>query len=185
MVEKDSNITEMSKVIFSYGKHYRKIKDLFPYLKVWARILLGCVNPRSTTNSSDCINGDQQYILYYIEFGKKVNLPTLLFQNLRNTMRDTINGSKRTKSYIPLGRLISDILMESKLVDSLTDYQFTEDMKPTSGKCFNGNGLKNIKIIKEVISASCWSIQGRDIQQKDTFEWFSYFLKAIFVGWCG
>ena len=46
MVEKDSNINEMFKVIFSSGKHSRKIKDLFPHLKVWARILLGCVNPR-------------------------------------------------------------------------------------------------------------------------------------------
>lgn len=154
MVEKESNITEMSKVIFSSGKHSIKIKDVLPHIKVWARILLGCVNPRPTTNSSDYINGDQQYILYYIKFGKKVNLLALLFQNLRDTMRNTINGSKRTKSYIPLGWLISDILMESQLVDSLTDDQFTEGMKPTFEEWLNTTSMKNMKIITEVISPS-------------------------------
>lgn len=33
MVEKDSNITEISKVILSSGKHSSKIKDFLPHLK--------------------------------------------------------------------------------------------------------------------------------------------------------
>ena len=62
------------------------------------------------------------------------------------------HGRKRTKSYIPLGRLILDILMDNKLIDSLTNYQFTKGMKPTSGKWLDNNGLKNMKIINELIS---------------------------------
>lgn len=142
----------MSKVIFSSRKHSRKIKDLLPHLKVWARILLGCVIPRPITKSCDYIDGDQPYMLYYIQYGKKVNFLALLFQNLRDIVRDAINGSKRTKSYIPLSRMISDIMMENKLIDSLIDDQFTEGTEPTSIKWLNGNGLKNMKIITEVIS---------------------------------
>lgn len=125
IVEKDSNINEMSKVVFSSGKNSSKIKDLFPHLKVQARILLGCVNLRPATNSSNYISDDHQYILYQIESGKKVNLPALLLRNLKSIVIDTKNGSKRTKSYIPLCRLISYILMQSKLIDSLIDDQFT------------------------------------------------------------
>lgn len=40
MVEMESNLTEISKVIFVSGKHSRKIKDLHPKLKVWSRIPL-------------------------------------------------------------------------------------------------------------------------------------------------
>lgn len=121
MVEKESNLTEMSKVISSFGKHSRKIKDLHSDRRFGARILLGCINPRPITNSSDYINDDQQYIPYYIESGKKVNLLALLFLYLRDTIRDTRDGSKRIKSYIPLGRLISNILTGSQLIYSLTD----------------------------------------------------------------
>lgn len=59
MVEKESNLTEISEVIFVSGKHSRKMKDIHPKLKVWARILLGFVHHRKSTNSSDYITGDQ------------------------------------------------------------------------------------------------------------------------------
>lgn len=41
MVETESNLTEMSKVIFDNGKHSSKIRNLLSHLKFWARILLG------------------------------------------------------------------------------------------------------------------------------------------------
>lgn len=80
-----------------------------------------------------------------------MNLPTLLFENLRDIVRDIRDGSKRTKSYIPLGRLISNILMENQLIDSLTDDQFIEGMKLMAGKLLNTKGLKKMGIITDVI----------------------------------
>lgn len=103
MVEKESNLDKLSEVIFTTRKNSRKIKDLHPHLKVWDRIILRCINPRPVTNSSYYINGDQQYILYNIGTRKKVNLPALLFQNLRDTIRDTKDGSCHTPNFsIPL-----------------------------------------------------------------------------------
>lgn len=151
-MENESNLTEMSKMIFATGKHSSKIKNLLPYFKVWARILLGCIHPRPSTNSCDYINGDQQYILYYIEYEKKVNLYALLFQHLRDTVRETRDGRKRTKSYIPMGRLISDILMESQLIDSLTDDQFSRGMQPLAGRMLNAKAMKNIMITTKAIN---------------------------------
>lgn len=83
---------------------------------------------RKSTNSSDYINGGQLYVLYYIATEKKVNLPTLLSQNLRDSVKETRDSSRKMKNYIPLGRLISDILMERKLIDALTDDQFSKGM---------------------------------------------------------
>lgn len=71
MVEKESNLSEISKLIFVFGKHSSKIKDFHPKLKVWARTLLECVHHRKSTNSSDYINSDQQYALYYISTEKR------------------------------------------------------------------------------------------------------------------
>lgn len=167
----------MSKVIFSYRKNSSKIKDLLPRLKVWARIILGCIHLRPSTNSSDYVNGDQRYFVYYIEYAKKVNLHTLLFQNLRDTIRDTRDGSKRTKSYIPLSRLISDLLMESQLIDTIPNDQFSLGMESTSGKWLNKNGFKNMEIITDIIiphaEASKYVIHNRRIPLND----FPIFLK--------
>lgn len=49
MVERESNLDEIYKVIFVSGKHSNKVKDLHPKLKVWATILLGCVHHRKST----------------------------------------------------------------------------------------------------------------------------------------
>lgn len=76
-----------------------------------------------------------------------MNLLALLFQHLRDTVRDTRDGSKRTKSYILMGRLILDNLMEVQLIDSLTDDQFSKGMQPPTSRMLNAKALKNIGII--------------------------------------
>lgn len=64
MVEKESNLTEISKMIFISRKQFSMVKDLHPHLRIWDRIILGCVHHRRITNSFNYINGDQQYVLY-------------------------------------------------------------------------------------------------------------------------
>lgn len=58
MVENESNLTETSKVILTFVKHSIKVKDILTHLKIWARILLGCIHARPSTDSSNYINGD-------------------------------------------------------------------------------------------------------------------------------
>lgn len=80
-----------------------------------------------------------------------MNLPTILFQHLRDIVRDTRHGSKRTKIYIPMGRMISYVLMESQLIESLTYDQFCKGMEPLTGRMLNAKVLKNMRIITEMV----------------------------------
>lgn len=123
VVERKFDLIEISKVIFTSGIHSNNIKDLQPNLRIWAKFLLGCTHHGKPTNFADYINGDQQYALYYIATEKKVNLHSLLFQYLRDMVKGTGDRSNKKRNWIPLGRLISDMLMESKLIDSLIETQ--------------------------------------------------------------
>lgn len=67
-------------------------------------------------------------------------------------MKDTRDGSRKTKSYIPMGRLISDILMEIQLIESLTDNQLSKGMQHLTDRILNTKGLKDMGITTEVIS---------------------------------
>lgn len=51
-----------------------------------------------------------------------------------------------------MGRIISIILMESQLIDSLIDDLFSKGMRPLVGRVFNTKALKNMGTITEVIS---------------------------------
>lgn len=164
-------------MIFTYGIHSNKIKDLQPHLRIWARILLRCVHHRKSTNSSDYINGDKKYVIYYIDTENEVNLHALIFQCLRDIMKETINGSKKMRNWIPLGRPISNILMESKLIDSLTEAQFIKELEPQVRNVFNAKSMKSVGIISEV------KIKPTEIPKEDMsnimipLEDFSIFLK--------
>ncbi|KAI5447293.1 hypothetical protein KIW84_014953 [Lathyrus oleraceus] len=116
-----SDQVEMAKAISTTISHSNKIKNIHSKLRIWERILLGYVNHRRPTNSPDYINIDHQYVLHFVAANKKVDLLGLLFWFLRDTVKESRNGSRKMNSWIPYGRLISDILMESKLIDSLAD----------------------------------------------------------------
>lgn len=75
MVEKRYDLIEISKVILTSRVHSNKMMDLLPHLRIWAKILLGCVHHRKPTNFADYINGDKQYVLYNIAYGKKSKNP--------------------------------------------------------------------------------------------------------------
>lgn len=118
--------------------------ELHQNLRVWLKIILGTVHHRPTSNSSDYINTDQKCILYCLHKGLKLNLPALLFKHLRDSIRDTRN-------YIPLGRLISDVLIESVLVDHLISHNLMEDVTVDTGKPLNSQNLKSMGIIERVL----------------------------------
>lgn len=108
-----------------------KNKEFHQNLRVWMKIILGIIHHCPASNSSDYINTDQKCILYYLHKGLKLNLPALLFKYLRDSVRDTKNHMK-PRNYTPLGRLISDVLIEIKLVDHLM-----EDVTVDIGKPLN------------------------------------------------
>lgn len=130
MVERKYDFIEISKVIFTSGFHSNKIKDLQPNLRIWAKILLGCIHHIKPTNYVDYINDDYQYSLNYIAIENKVNLSSLFFQYLRYMVKETRDGRKKKRNSIPHGRLITYILMDSKLINSLIEAQITKELEP-------------------------------------------------------
>lgn len=106
-----------------------------------------------------------------------MNLYALLFQHLMKSVKETREGSKKMRNWIPLGRLILYILMESKLIYSSTADQITKRLEPLVRKMFNAKGLKNMGIIPELISSDA-KIPKEDIYKKRIpLEEFPIFLK--------
>lgn len=90
-------------------------------------------------------------MLYCLETKSKMNLPSILFKYLREMIRDTRNGATKPRKWIPLGRIISDVLVESQLVKALENVQLSEDLKAELGNPFNGKTLKNMQMISETV----------------------------------
>ncbi|KAI5396791.1 hypothetical protein KIW84_062858 [Lathyrus oleraceus] len=126
-----------------------KNKELHQNLRVWLKIILGTIHHRPASNSSDYINADQKCILYCIQKGVKINLPALLFRYLRDSVRETRNNMK-PRSYIPLGRLLSDVFIEHGLVDELEKTKLMDDLAIDVGKPLNARNLKSMGIIKKI-----------------------------------
>jgi hypothetical protein len=142
---------------FSPEKTDYKTKTLYPKLRTWHKIILGCINPRPSTNFSDYINANQKYILYYLIKHEKIYLPSLLFQYLRDSIlktRTTADESKKVPNYIPFGRLLSDILVENGLVAFLEEARVTEDLVTSVGDVLNAKNLKNMGVLRTIIADS-------------------------------
>lgn len=67
-------------------------KDLTNNLRVWFKIIPGCINHRPSTNSSDYINTHQKIMLFLLEKRVKMGLPSLLFKFIRDSIRESITG---------------------------------------------------------------------------------------------
>ncbi|XP_050916493.1 uncharacterized protein LOC127131621 [Lathyrus oleraceus] len=130
------------------GKH-SKNKELHQNLRVWLKIMLGTIHHRPASNSSDFINTYQKCIMYCTHKALKLCLPALLFKYLRDSVKDTRNNMK-TRNYIPLGRLISDVLIGSGLVEHLIQLRLMEDVMIDTGRPPNARNLKSMGIINQV-----------------------------------
>lgn len=92
-----------------------------------------------STNSYDYINTCQKFMLFFLEKGVKLGLPSILFKFMRDSIRESRTGgsSKKTKrKFIPNDRLIYDILVENGLVDGLLVSGLTEELVKDAGKVF-------------------------------------------------
>lgn len=113
------------------------------------KIIMGTIHHRLASSSSDYIDTDQKCIMYYLHKGLKLNLPSLLFKYVRDSVRDTRNNMKH-KNYIPLGRLISDVLIESGMMAHLIFINMIEDVTVDMGKPMNAKNMKSVGLIDKV-----------------------------------
>ncbi|KAI5397716.1 hypothetical protein KIW84_063511 [Lathyrus oleraceus] len=56
----------------------------------------------------------------------------------------------KTRNYIPLGRLISDVVIESGLVDHMIRHNLMEDVTVDTGRPLNARNLKSMGVIEQV-----------------------------------
>ncbi|XP_057443578.1 uncharacterized protein LOC130735682 [Lotus japonicus] len=154
----DANVPGMRNLVnkeiydnWSLKRTKYNIKDLKPNMKIWQKIFISCIHPR--TGGTDYLNATQKVIMYYISQGEPICLPFLLFNYLKECVeksRTTATENKRSISYIPYGRLLSDIFIQNKLVKTLSDLGLHEDLTMSIGDALNGTKLKRMQIIEKV-----------------------------------
>ncbi|XP_058775244.1 uncharacterized protein LOC131649499 [Vicia villosa] len=143
--------------IFTSRESSKNIKDLKPPYRIWDKILLGCIYHRKASVSPNYMNQDQQYILYCIGKGQRVDLPYILFIHMWNHVKESreqarLKSQKIKRNIIPLGRLISDILTETGIVQALLDAGTVKDLEATYGSTMNSHTLKKMKLIQNIAS---------------------------------
>ena len=89
MIVKKDTIAKIAKVIFKNGKHSSNAKDLHVDLRIWFKIILGCIHPRPSLNSQDYINTDQKYMLYYLSNSDKINFLLIIFKHMKEMVKET------------------------------------------------------------------------------------------------
>ncbi|XP_057444111.1 uncharacterized protein LOC130736287 [Lotus japonicus] len=154
----DANVPGMRKLVnfaiydnWTMDRTKYAIKDLKPKMKIWQKIFISCIHPR--TGGTDYLNATQKVIMYYISRGEPVCLPFLLFNYLKECVqksRTTGGENKRSISYIPYGRLLSDIFTQNRLVKALFDLGLHDDLAMTIGDPLYGTKLKRMQIIEKV-----------------------------------
>lgn len=147
---------QVNKEIFTNYDEQRtdyKFKDLHPGLKFWQKIIQTCIHPRPVQNSADYINTTQKYILYCVMTKQKICLSFLLFNYLKEMVRrsrTTENKKHNAISYIPYGRLLSDIFVENGLVHHLEGANLTDDLSATYSDALTAKNLRHMGILKKV-----------------------------------
>ncbi|XP_057452327.1 uncharacterized protein LOC130744154 [Lotus japonicus] len=154
----DANVPGMRKLVnfaiydnWSMDRTKYAIKDLKPKMKIWQKIFISCIHPR--TGGTDYLNATQKVIMYYISRGEPVCLLFLHFNYLKECVeksRTTGIENKRSISYIPYGRLLSDIFTQNRLVKTLFDLGLHDDLAMSIGDALNGTKLKRMQIIEKV-----------------------------------
>lgn len=121
-----AELEEIAVVIFQNGKNSSNAKNLHNRLKVWMGILLGCMHHIPSSNSSHYINIDQTLLLYCISSRIGINLPSIIFKYMRKLVKNTRDNDAKIKKLIHMGGLISGVLIESKLVETLQNLDLTK-----------------------------------------------------------
>lgn len=92
-------------------------------------------------------------MLFFLEKGLKLGLPSILFKFMRDSIRESRTGgfSKKNKSkFIPNGRLIFDILVENGLVDDLIVSGLTNELVKDVVKVLWGKNPKSMDLISRI-----------------------------------
>src|SRR3954468_19339157 len=129
--------------------------NLRPFYKVWAEIILGSLHHRKKMRSSSYISQTHMYTLFCIGKKMEINISHILFENLKTSIFESREDERAKyphipRTTIPFGRMISDILIESKVVDFFRNPNASHSLEVTHGPIFNGVDLFGLEVIKKV-----------------------------------
>jgi len=97
---------------------------------------------------SDQPSADHKLVLYFLASFNKINLPKYLMHHLCWAVKEGMRGKRKQ---IPCGRLLSEIVTQGKLLETLRRNNLASDkiLRTRTGKIINGKTLQNMKIIKK------------------------------------
>src|SRR4051812_4146375 len=174
-----ADLEDILSTLYPNVKKTKHVKDLRDVYKIWTKILLGCFYHRKGTHASDFINNDQRYILYCIATKKKVDAIYIIFNHLWKAVKDSRNAFRKENggTIIPFGRIITNLLVHSKIVESLESEGIIKDLAVTSGACLNAFSLKKMKIIDTIIKVP-QPLVGTRIRRKPVLADFETFFNS-------
>ncbi|XP_057452203.1 uncharacterized protein LOC130744024 [Lotus japonicus] len=175
------NINSVLYANWKSGKSDYKTKDLHPDLRIWHKIMLNCLNPRPSGSSPDYINFNQKVMMFFIKTNQKICLPYFLFTYLKDCIkksRTTACESKSTIKYIPFERLLSDIFVESNLVNELFKAGCTEDLTTLTGEALTSTTLKRMGLIDNKVGAASVTKPAEIMKRKIPIDDFPLWSKA-------
>src|SRR3954464_7704186 len=128
---------------------------LRPFYKAWAEIILGSLHHRKRMLSSSYISPADKYTLFCIGKKTEINISHILFENLKTSIFESREDERAKYPHIPrttilFGRMISDILIESKVLDSVRKLNASHFLGVVQGPIFNGVDLFRLELIKNV-----------------------------------
>src|SRR3954466_9511972 len=148
-----TDLGDILSTLYLNVKKNKHVKDLRDIYRIWTKILLGCFYHRKSTHASDFISNDQRYILYCIATQKKVDAIHIIFNHMWKAVKDSRNAFRKENSgtIIPFGRIITNLLVHSMIVESLESEGIIKDLAVTTGACLNAFSLKKMKIIDTIL----------------------------------
>ncbi|KAL5081888.1 hypothetical protein RYX36_010309, partial [Vicia faba] len=113
------------------------------FLQISERILDSYHNFKSSSNVLCCEKEDRHHEDL---IGKLIGHDDISIRCSEMTsFKETREEERIKRDWIPLGRLISDILTENKLIEHLTEAQQANVLEPCAGKPLNAKNLKKMK----------------------------------------
>src|SRR3954471_13035659 len=140
-------------ISLAFGSESHKTGTLRLFYQVWAEIILGSLHHRKKLFSSSAyISPDHKYTLFCIGRKIELNISHILFENLKTSIFESREEERAKyphipRKTIPFGRMISDNLIESKLLDSIRTLDASHFIGVVQGPIFNGVDLSRLELI--------------------------------------
>jgi len=146
----DNNKKSLWNEIVNQTMFNNKKKGAYSDLSMEKKMLLKIQNENLLPKGggSDQLSLEHSVFLHYFIKKEKANVPKYIFKHMIKTLR----GSQLSnRTWIPYGRLISEILHQGGILKALSDTQVFTDkhLGTVTGKVINGSTLRHMKLIKK------------------------------------